>query len=79
MPTVLSVEGFKFYFFSDERNEPSHIHVKKGGARGKIWLLPSVDEDYYYGFTEQEKRKIRKFVKENYKFLLEQWNEYFQR
>ncbi|MEQ8882161.1 MAG: DUF4160 domain-containing protein [Cyclobacteriaceae bacterium] len=77
MPTVLTIDGFKFLFYSDEGNEPCHIHIKKGGATGKIWLLPDFDEDYYYGFTEQEKRKIRKLVKENYEFLIEQWNEYF--
>jgi len=73
----LTIDGFKFLFYSDEGNEPCHIHIKKGGAAGKIWLLPDFDEDYYYGFTEQEKRKIRKLVKENYEFLIEQWNEYF--
>ncbi len=78
MPTVLNEEGFKFHFFSDEGNEPCHIHIKKGGARGKVWLLPEFEEDYYYGFTEQEKRKIRKIVKEHHEFLIEKWNEYFK-
>jgi hypothetical protein len=77
MPTILNTEGFRFYFFSDEGNEPCHVHVKKGGARGKVWLLPELEENYYYGFTEQEKRKIRKIVKDNYEFLIDQWNEYF--
>lgn len=78
MPTVLTIDGFRFYFFSDEGNEPCHIHVKKAGARGKIWLLPNIEEDYYYGFTEQEKRKIRKITKENCTFLIKKWNEYFK-
>jgi len=30
VPTLLVVEGFRFYFFSDERQEPPHVHVKKG-------------------------------------------------
>ena len=29
MPTVLRIEGFRFFFFSDE-HDPSHIHVEKG-------------------------------------------------
>ncbi|MGD9554716.1 MAG: DUF4160 domain-containing protein [Arcobacteraceae bacterium] len=29
MPTVLRVEGFRFFFFSDE-HLPLHIHVEKG-------------------------------------------------
>jgi hypothetical protein len=30
MPTVLVVEGFRFFFFSNEGFEPAHIHVEKG-------------------------------------------------
>jgi len=77
MPTVLEVDGFRFHFFSDEGNEPCHIHIKKGGARGKIWLLPELKEDYFYGFTVQEKRKVYKIVKDNYEYLISKWNEYF--
>ncbi|MEM9328783.1 MAG: DUF4160 domain-containing protein [Bacteroidota bacterium] len=78
MPTVLILEGFRFHFYSDEGNEPCHIHIKKGDGRGKIWLLPTFEEDYYYEFTEQEKKKIRKIVEEHYEFFIEKWNEYFK-
>lgn len=29
MPTVLFVNGFRFFFYSNENNEPVHIHVLK--------------------------------------------------
>jgi len=77
MPTILLIDGLRFFFFSDEGSEPCHIHVKKGGARGKIWLSPEVEENYYYGFTEQEKSKIRNIVKEHYEYLIQKWDEYF--
>jgi len=78
VPTILNVDGFRFYFFSDEGNEPCHVHVKKAGANGKLWLFPNIEEEYFYGFTEQEKRKIRKLTKVNYKLLIDNWNEYFK-
>ncbi|MCI0750676.1 MAG: DUF4160 domain-containing protein [Flammeovirgaceae bacterium] len=28
MPTVLRIGPFRFHFYSDERNEPPHIHVE---------------------------------------------------
>jgi len=33
MPVILRVEGFKFFFYSNEGvpPEPTHIHVRKGG------------------------------------------------
>ncbi|MEK7415510.1 MAG: DUF4160 domain-containing protein, partial [Planctomycetota bacterium] len=28
MPTVLRVGPYRFHFYSDERGEPAHIHVR---------------------------------------------------
>jgi hypothetical protein len=42
MPTVLRVDAFRFFFYSDERNEPPHIHVTSGGKSAKLWLRPGV-------------------------------------
>ncbi|MBN8719086.1 MAG: DUF4160 domain-containing protein [Sediminibacterium magnilacihabitans] len=42
MPTVLLENGFRFFFYSNENEEPMHIHVKRGNAIGKIWLEPEI-------------------------------------
>jgi len=76
MPTILIVEGFRFFFYSNEGNEPPHIHVEKGDSTGKYWLDPVI-EVYYYGFTITERRKIRKIIAKNQAFLKNKWNEYF--
>jgi hypothetical protein len=38
MPTLLRVEGFRFFFYSNERQEPAHVHVEKGAGEAKLWL-----------------------------------------
>jgi hypothetical protein len=38
MPTLLRVEGFRFFFFSNEGQEPPHVHVSKGDGVAKLWL-----------------------------------------
>jgi len=53
VPTLLEVEGFRFYFFSLEGNEPPHVHVRKGGGKAKLWLSP-VELVYARGFTKPE-------------------------
>ena len=40
MPTVLRIGSFRFHFYSDERNEPVHIHVATPDGEAKFWLQP---------------------------------------
>ncbi len=42
MPTVLFLNGFRFYFYSNENDEPIHIHIEKAEGNGKIWIEPTI-------------------------------------
>jgi hypothetical protein len=33
MPTVLRLDGYRFYFYSHEPNEPPPVHIDKGAPR----------------------------------------------
>ncbi len=46
MPTILRINGFRFFFYSNENDEPAHVHVEKGDAEGKIWLEPALEAVY---------------------------------
>lgn len=61
MPTVLKIGGFRFFFYSNEGNEPPHIHVEKGSSVAKYWLQPVLFENSY-GFSATEINSIRKLV-----------------
>ena len=76
MPTLLVIEGFRFYFFSDERQEPPHVHVRKGDSVAKLWLRP-VDLVFARGFTRAEIRRIRELTFEHQGFFIKRWHEYF--
>lgn len=76
MPTILRVLGFRFFFYSDEGNEPPHIHVEKGKGRGKYWLDP-VRKEYMYDFTKQDERKVETIVKNEQETFKKKWYEYF--
>lgn len=47
MPTLLLLKGLRFFFYSNEGNEPMHVHVMKGNAEGKLWLEPSIKVVYW--------------------------------
>ncbi len=76
MPNVLQIDGFRFYFYSNEGSEPAHIHVERGEDRAKFWLSP-VALVWADGFNASETNKVLRMVVENAGFLLERWNEFF--
>ena len=44
MPSLFSIFGYKVYFWSNENDEPIHVHVYKGRPSknaAKIWLTKS--------------------------------------
>ena len=75
MPTVLRVGRFRFFFFSNEGQEPPHIHVKAAGDEAKYWLDP-VQLAANYGFNVRELTEIERLVEEHRDQLLEAWHEY---
>jgi hypothetical protein len=79
MPTVLFKNGFRFFFYSDEGDEPAHIHVTKGDAEGKIWLEPVLKIAYLYGFTKAETKQIATITFENCEQFKTEWNGYFNK
>jgi len=76
MPTVLRIRNYRFFFFSNEGNEPPHIHVESGNKYAKFWLEP-VQLERSVDFNARELNEIRKLVLENLNVLKEKWHEYF--
>ena len=76
MPTVLRIGRFRFYFFSSEREEPPHIHVKAAEDEAKFWLDPAALASNY-GFSNRDLNELGRLVEQNGAFFLEAWNEYF--
>lgn len=76
MPTIAVIEGYRFFFFSNEGNEPPHVHVEKADGYGKLWLEP-VALAYSTGFGPPQLRRVREITEDNATFFLEKWHDYF--
>ena len=76
MPTVLKAGPYSFIFFSSDRGEPAHIHVKRDRQLAKYWLDPIALEKNR-GFKDYELGQIAKLVAEHQSLLLEAWHDYF--
>ena len=75
MPTVFYIEGFRFFFYSNE-HLPKHIHVEKAEKTAKF-NIENIELIKSYGFNAAELKQIRNFVEENQQVLIQKWNEFF--
>ena len=75
MPTILRVGHYRFFFYSNENNEPPHIHIEKDDKTAKFWLenigLASND-----GFTGKELKDLHVIIHENQIKLINAYKEY---
>jgi hypothetical protein len=76
MPTLLRADGYRFFFYSHEPNEPPHVHVDKAGSTMKIWLA-ELGIARSRGFRPKERNAILTHVEEHREAMLEAWHEYF--
>ncbi len=79
MPKVFEINGYKFFFYSNEGEplEPAHIHVRKNDAVAKFWLSPYVRLASSWGFKPKDLNWLEGIVSTEKNRFMEVWNEYF--
>jgi hypothetical protein len=75
MPTVLYVGRYRFYFFSNESQEPPHIHIQAAESQAKFWLEP-ISLASNYGFKAHELNEIERIIRQHQVEFLEAWHEH---
>lgn len=78
MPTVLRVEGFRFFVFPED-HEPPHVHVFKAGEEAKLKLGDENTPPEVWDPMEMathEVRKAARIVEANQAELLAAWRKY---
>ena len=76
MPTILEIAGWRLFFYSNESNEPMHIHARKGGAECKFWIDTgnyNISEAHAYGLKARDKREIRKIIFDHFEYIAQRW------
>lgn len=79
MPNVFRVDGFRFFFYSDEGDprEPVHVHVRRAGAEAKFWIEPRVRLARADGFDSRTLRRLLDIVVERADEIRRAWHEHF--
>lgn len=76
MPTVLRDGPYSFVFFSSDRGEPPHIHVKRDRLIAKFWLEPVAFANNH-GFADHELKQVERLTIKHQATLLKAWHEHF--
>lgn len=77
MPTIVRIGAFRLFFFSNENQEPPHVHVESGDALAKFWLDPEIAYADSIGFSAKELGYISRIVAEHRELCIRRWHEHF--
>jgi hypothetical protein len=76
MPTIKSIGPYRIFFYSNEGDEPPHVHVEYEDSEAKFWLEP-VELARNYGIASHRLTRVQSLVKEHQTELSKAWNDYF--
>jgi len=75
MPTLKILDGYRFFFYSNDHGPP-HIHIEKDNKAAKFNLEP-IELVRSKRFNASELKKIRIMIEDNLEFFKKEWNEFF--
>jgi hypothetical protein len=71
-----AVGPYRAFFYSNEGDEPAHIHVRAGSKEVKFWLH-DLTVAVNMGFPVHELGDIIRHLRSHREQLLAAWNDYF--
>ena len=80
MPSVLRESGWRLFFYSNEGEEPVHVHARKGSMECKFLIMKEdydIQEVWSNGLTMSGRREIRRIILKNFESIIKRWEELF--
>ena len=75
MPTVLREGPYRF-FYSNDRDEPLHMHIERDDRVVKFRLEP-VEMQASGGLSQRDLKRIENIINRRLDLLIGAWNDYF--
>lgn len=82
MPTILFIHGWRLFFYSNESQEPIHVHAQKGDIECKYWLLVEeveIREAFGFNLTPSTRKEIKKIIYRHFDLIVESWYVFFKK
>lgn len=84
MPNIFTLFGYKVYFWSNENQEPIHIHISKGKPNEnstKIWLTRSggcILANNISKIPEKDLNKLMEIIEAQFFLICIEWKKHFK-
>ena len=75
MPVVFIKEGYRFFFYSNDRM-PIHVHVRKGAGEAVFNVESEIELRESVGFKVQELRRAEELASEHRQLIIQKWHEH---
>lgn len=84
MPSIFEISGYKIYFWSNENNEPIHVHISRGKPASnatKVWLTKSgccILANNNSRIPNKDLSEIMRTIASNHFFIVAKWKEIYR-
>lgn len=75
MPTILLINVYRFFFYSNE-HLPKHIHIEKAEKTAKF-NIDFIELIKSRQLTTSELREVKRIIEQNQQFFIQKWDEFF--
>ncbi len=83
MPSIMELYGYKIYFWSNENQEPIHVHISKGiptANSTKVWITKNggcIVSNNNSKIPDKDLREILEAIQNNYFLIIAKWKQHF--
>lgn len=83
LPSLFTVSGYKIFFWSNENDEPVHVHISKGKPSPnatKLWITQSggcIIAGNGSDIPAKELNELSEFISAQFFFICSEWKKFF--
>ena len=84
MPSLFQVRNYRVFFWSNENNEPIHVHIgigKPSPSSTKIWITAKggcITANNNSRIPQHELNELLEIISAQYFFICDEWKKHFR-
>lgn len=84
LPSLFTIGSYKIFFWSNENNEPIHVHITKGQPNAnatKVWLTKNggcIVANNKERIADRELNELLEIIQAQYFMICTEWKKHFK-